>query len=288
MQARFLLLLASAVIVAAVLAAPAAAAVSKGGGWRYVTKRFEVTAEENRTLKAPCPDGTHVYSGGYFNSKSYDHGFVLHSFPYDGGDRRRKPDDGWKARVLTRNPAVTWLVYAVCAKPMPKYPSREISISEGTGTTFASQNCGPGLNGFGGGTRGHDLEVETESGPILNPTSKGWTVRIESFTDVASELEIYAICADLPAAYPQAGTAVQPGTQLGHSVDCPPERKHVVAGGIFNDGQHGDVVIPASIPEGFPGPTTDSWRAYLDNYDGNNTDNAVNLTVRAVCSKSLN
>jgi hypothetical protein len=130
--------------------------------------------------------------------------------------------------------------------------------------------------------------VEAERGPILNPTTRGWTVRIESYSSEASELRLFAICADLPAAYPQSGAVVQPGTQLGHSVECPAEMKHVVAGGVLNDGQLGDVVIPASRPEGFPGPATDLWRAYLDNYDGNNTDNAVNFTVRAVCSKNLN
>ena len=151
-----MVLLGAGATIAAILAAPASAVVDRAGGFRYVTKRFEVTNLATKTFKAPCPDGTHVYSGGYYNTEGFDSGYVFHSYPYDDGDRKAKPDDGWKARLLSLSPPATWLVHAVCAKPMPKYPHQRINVGVGITSLTPSLNCQPGLNVFSGGTRGPD------------------------------------------------------------------------------------------------------------------------------------
>lgn len=287
MQGRFALV-AATVAIAAIVSEPASGAVAKSGGFHYVTKQYEVAGTEAETFKAPCPPGTHVYSGGYYNTGPYDSGYVVHSFPYDGGDRKRRPDDGWKARVDSRNPPTTWLVYATCAGPMPKYLHKLYSLTGEPTSHTVMDTCEPGLNVFGGGTRGDDLEVEVQSHPAVNPTQRQWIVKLDSFTADPTELDLYVVCADLTAGYLNSPDTVAPHTQEGHSTGCPAELKHVVGGGVSHNGLLGDVVIAASRPTGFPGPAVDGWQAYLDNYDGDTTNNAVSFNAYAVCSERVN
>ena len=47
------------------------------------------------TVKAPCPKGTRVVGGGF----GYFPSDLLGSVPYDGGDKDKAPDDGWKIRL---------------------------------------------------------------------------------------------------------------------------------------------------------------------------------------------
>lgn len=47
------------------------------------------------TVKAPCPKGTRVVGGGF----GYFPSDLLASVPYDGGDKDKAPDDGWKIRL---------------------------------------------------------------------------------------------------------------------------------------------------------------------------------------------
>src|SRR5688500_5683425 len=113
MRTGFLSLLAGA-LLALVIAAPAEAAVTKSGGWRYVTKRFENLGTGTKKLSARCPDGTNVYGGGHYNDGTFGYVQALHSYPYDGRDRKSKPDDGWRAQLDISTP-VTAIMYAVCA-----------------------------------------------------------------------------------------------------------------------------------------------------------------------------
>jgi hypothetical protein len=286
MQGRVTLLLAAGAVIAAVLAVPASAAVDKAGGFSYVTKRFEVANLEVKTFKAPCPDGTHVYSGGYYNLEGFDSGYVYHSYPYDSGDRKSKPDDGWKARLLSLSPPATWQVHAVCAKPTPKYKHGDVSLGGGLVTHTLATPCNPGLNPVSGGTSGTDQLHEVQSYPTIAPL--GWTVKLDGTTPDPSELHLYVICADLPATYVPANDTVQPDTQEGQSADCPAERKHVAGGGISSNASYADAVIPASRPLRSSGVDTGAWQAYLDYYDPDNSGGAMLFTVYSVCTKRIN
>jgi hypothetical protein len=183
--------------------------------------------------------------------------------------------------VLTRNPPVTWLVYAVCAKPMPKYLRQDVTLAPGPHQT--GKTCPPGLNVFSGGTRRDDLVVEVQSFPALNPTQ--WVMSLDSFALAQSELDLYVVCADLPAGYTITGTTVPPDEQEGIYSQCPVGLEHVVGGGVSHNGTFGEIVVPASRPLF---PELERWEAYVDHYDINDSANAVNFAARAVCSESVN
>src|SRR5262245_59271143 len=105
-----------ALLAGALLPEAAESSVAKAGGIRYVSKEVTLKPGKPRTLKAPCPRNTNVLGGGHYNSGGFGDVVGIHSYPYDGSDRNRKPDDGWAAQLrgfTTNHPAV---VYATCAK----------------------------------------------------------------------------------------------------------------------------------------------------------------------------
>jgi hypothetical protein len=62
--------------------------------YRNVTKRLP--AGEDVAAKVTCPDGTSVTGGGAFITDDASQAWIFSSHPFDGGDRKSKPDDGWR------------------------------------------------------------------------------------------------------------------------------------------------------------------------------------------------
>jgi hypothetical protein len=101
------------------------------------------------TVKAPCPAGSSVLGGGF--DTNYNDSRPIESAPYDGGDRGRVPDDGWRGRAVvgdTRDFQVT----AICLKGRAQrrlvYRER---TDEATGNLYARAKCPDGAAATGGG-----------------------------------------------------------------------------------------------------------------------------------------
>ena len=101
------------------------------------------------TVKAPCPAGSSVLGGGF--DTNYNDSRPMESAPYDGGDRGRVPDDGWRGRAVvgdTRDFQVT----AICLKGRAQrrlvYRER---TDEATGNLYARAKCPDGAAATGGG-----------------------------------------------------------------------------------------------------------------------------------------
>lgn len=279
-----MLLLAAGAVLAAVLAAPAQAAVTKAGGLRYVTKGYEAGNQVAKTFKATCPDGTHVYGGGFFNNQGFGTADLLHSYPYDSGDRRRKPDDGWKTQLLVRAPPVTGSVHAVCAKPMPEYEKVTLALERGPSSHALEPTCDAGLNVLSGGSQGSRNVPEVESWPAGSVDNRDrWHLTVDNFDGGDSIFTARAVCAERDVSYPSALATAGTLDQEGEDVSCPAST-HVVGGGQGNDGQDGDVGVAASRPLNVLSPDN-GWQAYIDNHA---ISHEVDFRVHATCIPPLN
>jgi len=72
-----------------------------------------VAANDSRVRRARCPKDTHVTGGG---ATFHGVGRLVSSYPFDGPDANRVPDDGWAVRyynLSTTNPAYLY-VDAIC------------------------------------------------------------------------------------------------------------------------------------------------------------------------------
>jgi hypothetical protein len=100
-----------------------AIAVCKQGKARYRSSLGTVQPGSARTLRAKCPDRTHVSGGGAYNYGVIEDAYVASSYPYDGRDPGTVPDDGWAARVRdVAAPIPTQMsVHAICIGLRPRY-----------------------------------------------------------------------------------------------------------------------------------------------------------------------
>jgi len=82
------------------------------GNTRLVRRYRLIHGGETQAQRAPCPRGTKVTGGG-----SGTFGPKPVSRPYDGGDRKHVPDDGWLVKTSYDQTSSTWhVVQAVCLK----------------------------------------------------------------------------------------------------------------------------------------------------------------------------
>jgi hypothetical protein len=111
---------------------------------------------QSKTVKVKCPKRKHVVSGGFSWAPGENEAphFVNASVPYDSKDRKRKPDDGWKATFYNAGggePNVS--VLARCARPMPKYVKLASGLGAGPVTVGLGATCAEGFGAMGGGAQ---------------------------------------------------------------------------------------------------------------------------------------
>lgn len=270
-------------IAVASFPAASSAAVSHAGGFTYVRNSVSGRHGPPVTGRASCPTGTHVLGGGEGPDQA-DHQThtLLHSYPYDGDDVDRKPDDGWKARVRTGK---RFTVYAVCAPLMPTYERAKAGLQVNQRSGSMATACGDTESILAGGTSGPDKTVEVVSYPD-GPVNNRWVWDIDNHT-VSHEptVHLIAICASLAPTYPTAAGTVLPQGYATASASCAPPASHVIAGGESNTGTFSTVTQSLSRPTFFAGPQTDEWLVGV-----NDTDpiNAFGFAAYAVCLPTLN
>jgi hypothetical protein len=278
-----LLLLAFALMLSATVAAGASAAVVSSGGFKYVTKDFTLQPGGARTKKAPCPKQTHVLSGGHYNSGGFGDVIGAHAYPYDGDDRGKAPDDGWKAQLRAIGASVPASVHAICTRRVfPEYPKVTDTVIPDGLEDLTQVDCDPvSLEATGGGSRGPAFvrEVETWSG------GEDWTVGLANHGQAEKEVTVYAVCAEVPQmtfADDSPTVAANEDQQTLTEAECHPSTPHVVGGGFLSNGSdtlQGLAVIAATRP----GQNLSSWRVWMDNHGETNP----NIFARAVCSAPL-
>jgi hypothetical protein len=205
-------------------------------GWRAITDNYAAGAPENTsTLALFCdtnprsgqyrlrqsgnisiPDGSElgvtarckkeeiVVGGGLSNGATLDNEAIANSSgPIDGGDRKRKPDDGWRAEVNNDDTGGTVsnvVAYAVCdRKRSPrrvKYRSRTVSVPNDAYRTVVAP-CKDDETTLGGGVRSHSRFAD---GLYVSRSTafQGWSGRVHNFPtpdSIASrDMTVTAIC----------------------------------------------------------------------------------------------
>ena len=272
----------AATVLLALAGEGASAAVETHGGYKYVTKSFKLRPGAARTFKAECPKRTHVLGGGHYNSGGYGDVVGVHSYPYDSGDRRRVPDDGWAAQLRGFGKAHPALVYAVCSRLFPEYVTRNATIpATGEGQNVEVFCDPPSLSSVSGGTRGASTVRQVRAIPF---NTNSWETGVANHGAETKSVKFFAVCANLTKVVAQSGDVSAPGrTQSNASAQCPPHAPHVVGGGLIAavSGQAaGNIAIAATHPldPGTVGPFG-AWRAWIDNYNAS----ALNLRAVATC-----
>ena len=75
-------------------------AICSAGNVRSRSARVRVDPSDSGAVKAKCPEGTRVASGGAGLNGAASDSHLDSSYPFDAGDGDSKPDDGWKARAF--------------------------------------------------------------------------------------------------------------------------------------------------------------------------------------------
>jgi hypothetical protein len=97
-------------------------AVCAAGKTVYRSHDAKLRVNHSATAKARCPTGTYVAGGGNYISGSNDDATLQATRPFDGGDRDKKPDDGWRVKAFNlRDIRKDLTAYAMCRKERPKY-----------------------------------------------------------------------------------------------------------------------------------------------------------------------
>ena len=169
--------------------------------WKFRSASKSVASAAIETVKATCKKGFEVTGGGLQSANPR----VLASAPYDGSDKDKKPDDGWKATALNDDPTTRdLLAYASCRKAgtwdLQYLKTKQQAI--GSDASAASTDvCTDGVVTGGGasivGTTG--LTRLHESYPAdfddANDTpADGWTSSVRNASASSTSATFYAIC----------------------------------------------------------------------------------------------
>lgn len=146
----------------------------------YVKSRRKALAVgQTRTIKAKCPAGTRVISGGGLIQGAAADSTRLHSsFPFDAGDTDFSRDDGWAVTAPGIGDSGTLRAYAVCRDTRPTYVENPGELPANGGSspiTLCPANrhvVGVGLQSFGPAAAGFVSTlkpIDASAGPSDDP-----------------------------------------------------------------------------------------------------------------------
>jgi hypothetical protein len=266
-----------ALIAMGIAAAPAQASVSTAGGYKFVNKEYELEGGKTKRLKAMCPDGTHVYGGGQFNPGDFGEFVQAQSYPVDGRDQDRKPDDGFAvlAKNLTGAPIMT-TVQATCGKPRATYKAKREEI---TGSGFSQEVdafCPKNKPGrlVGGGVSGPKKLLHNDGGPTSNGTDAYYYAYMSNDGQKAVTAKVWAICAKFKTTYIEDGAPAPAQTQTPLSIACPAQTV-ALDGGM---GSTGGIDLNGSL---FNVQNPSQWFVFGDN----KTAGSRTISVNVVCAE---
>lgn len=177
----------------------------KGGAIKYRLKQIQPNANDQAAGKVGCGGKRwHVTTGTPFVGTAG--GWINSSHPYDGGDRGKAPDDGWKIRAYV--PAGFPIsVYAICARKVKLAYKRAKPVTLGTSqpgpsrTRTRSTGCGKG-HAIGGGAkvsgfvnRGRLIATApVDTGDPGKAPDDRWRVQAHNLGGEPTKLKAFGIC----------------------------------------------------------------------------------------------
>ena len=223
-----------------------------------------------------------MLGGGHYNSGGFGDVLGIHSYPYDGDDRDKRPDDGWAAMQRAFGQAVPAKLYAICARVTPDYVKEKASIPpDGTKTLMEVECPLNTLSVTSGGSQG-SASVREVGGAVMGSE---WWQYVANRGSNAREITSFAICSTLDTDLAQQQVVAQDGVQTFAQAQCPAEAPHVVGGILSTSGGGtvgGNIGVAALQPFTVANPF-DGWRSWVDNYNAID----LNLLGAAICVPSL-
>jgi hypothetical protein len=127
---------------------------------RYPTVTAPAQQHSVSKATARCPGSTHVTGGGGSVSGAVASAFINSSYPVDGGDGDRLPDDGWRVRVYNSGDfAQTLTVAALCRRRPVSYSAAKTTLGPGVQASVKPK-CAQGSHVLGGGGELNRLVTE--------------------------------------------------------------------------------------------------------------------------------
>jgi hypothetical protein len=119
------------------------------------------------SLKTKCPAGTSVTGGGFNSEDSSDQ--LLVSAPFDSGDRRGRPDDGWRLKIIAGGNKRMVRVWAICSETLD-LAYRDSEDNAPGGAAFEGARCPADASLTGGG-----VSLSGNAGGFINTSFPGDT-----------------------------------------------------------------------------------------------------------------
>lgn len=282
------------VVLVLIAASFAVSAPSHGiDGLRYV-KSADKTVQPGQlraSHRVMCPRRTQVVGGGIASSSI--NAPVMASFPIDGRDRGRRPDDGWQG--LVNNPttsATTMRIYAVCASSGRYQYVRSAPADAPSGEqTTVRADCDEETQVVGGGVVPSGVHAtidlgstfpfddQTEAGDVPD---NGWFGAVNNDSGATQTVRAFAICAATGTyTYEQPPSANVPDTGFSGVQALCPNTSHVMSGGVSLGGGN-DFEIKGTTFVDFgdgDGEGDDGWSGTVYNHSGV----TLQATVIAIC-----
>jgi hypothetical protein len=268
------------VLALAALCAPASldAHGSSAGGLRYTITHSSVGAGKTKVLTAPCPNGTHVWSGGFVSIGDYGDFREEQTYPYDDGDGNSSPDDGWKIRAHAFD-ATDVTGYVICSKRNPSYESKGFVVGDATQGGEFENDCDQG-NVVGGGISGEKRLRLNSSYPISD--ASGWGAYVDNPTNGDRKVKVHAICENVSSEVLGASDTVGVAQEDSVTATCDPG-DFIYGGGNGNGGGFLSIAVVGDRPSSFAGVSDDDWQVFVDNHSAG----TLTFTSYAICGPAV-
>ena len=178
--------------------------ICKKGKLRYPERSVKVKGGKTGTAKASCREGMHIAGGGGLIQSVPGEARLNSSYPFDDGDRGKRPDDGWAVRAINNGDDADFLeAHAVCQNREPRYvhDSPNDLVASGTGASIPFCRTSEHLIGLGAKLAGAAGQSELH---ILRPQDSGADgdtlpedgvlANASNHAGEAKRLSAYAIC----------------------------------------------------------------------------------------------
>jgi hypothetical protein len=254
----------------------------------YPNRSKVIRPNEKLAQTVPCPRGSQVVGGGSLVTGSAGESLLHVSAPFDGDDRDKDPDDGWRTVGTNRNDTKHFLSsWAICAVGANvSYLSALVELPPG-GQPQATQPCATGERPTGGGVaikRPNRSSIIQTTFPIDNADAdafrnNGWGARLSNGSERSMQFRLWAICTTSGTLSVQGNPAVMDDGETESIFMSCPGGYSVTGGGFFAD-LDDEFILSGNHPSA--ASPDETWIATATNRSGS----TENVSVWALCMTS--
>ena len=158
-------------------------------------------------------------------------------FPFDGSDKGKAPDDGWKVTFTTYDEDAAPMTWAVCARVGVHYGSRQYQIAANQTRANTAVSCGGERRIVSGGFRSAVGVRPAASYPSdAGASGDSWVLTLYNPTGRKQQVTGLAACVDFDIAYAGDGGSPQtapPEEYYLAESQCPGGMPNPIGGGFL-------------------------------------------------------